>query len=186
MSSSNRVCKVCFKSTPPSGWGIYCSEACLVKHPKKKCQNCLPQNKRIVEIVFKDGTKHYKEVCNICLRSGDYISQKKARKKLDLKNQAPQEKRTEEPKILTFNKNLSKYKPSFYTTAEWLHLRYKILKEQGAICALCGSIEKPMHVDHIKPRSLHPKLELDPNNLQVLCMLCNIGKSNTDETDFRK
>jgi len=42
-----------------------------------------------------------------------------------------------------------------------------------------------MHVDHIRPRSKSPSLELDPDNLQVLCKACNLGKSNLDDTDFR-
>ena len=49
---------------------------------------------------------------------------------------------------------------------------------------VCGSTER-IHVDHIKPRSKYPELELDINNLQVLCEDCNIGKSNIDETDWR-
>ena len=40
-------------------------------------------------------------------------------------------------------------------------------------------------VDHIKPRSRYPALELTLTNLQVLCNDCNMGKSNDDETDFR-
>ena len=40
-------------------------------------------------------------------------------------------------------------------------------------------------VDHIKPRSRFPGLELDPDNLQILCSDCNMGKSNDDCTDFR-
>lgn len=50
---------------------------------------------------------------------------------------------------------------------------------------LCGSTEKPMQVDHIKPRKKYPELALDPNNVQVLCKLCNMGKGDRDETDFR-
>lgn len=42
-----------------------------------------------------------------------------------------------------------------------------------------------IHVDHIKPVSLFPMLKYDMDNLQVLCELCNIGKSNTDDTDWR-
>ena len=42
-----------------------------------------------------------------------------------------------------------------------------------------------LHVDHIKPRSKHPELELDINNLQILCKDCNLGKSNTDSIDYR-
>lgn len=43
-----------------------------------------------------------------------------------------------------------------------------------------------MHVDHIKPRSKYPHLAYDVNNLQVLCQDCNFGKSNHDETDWRR
>jgi X-X-X-Leu-X-X-Gly heptad repeat protein len=42
-----------------------------------------------------------------------------------------------------------------------------------------------LHVDHIKPRSLYPARALDPENLQVLCRDCNLGKSNKDATDWR-
>ncbi|RYZ77711.1 MAG: hypothetical protein EOP05_00795 [Proteobacteria bacterium] len=42
-----------------------------------------------------------------------------------------------------------------------------------------------MHVDHIKPRSKYPHLELEFSNLQVLCRQCNFGKSNKYEDDFR-
>jgi 5-methylcytosine-specific restriction endonuclease McrA len=52
----------------------------------------------------------------------------------------------------------------------------------------CGASAKDgirIHVDHIKPRSKYPKIELDINNLQILCDDCNIGKGNWDETDWR-
>ena len=39
-----------------------------------------------------------------------------------------------------------------------------------------------MHVDHVKPRSKFPELALDLSNLQVLCNLCNVAKSNVDMT----
>lgn len=74
---------------------------------------------------------------------------------------------------------------SFYDSKEWRSLRYQVLKEQGRICALCKSRDGRMHVDHIKPRSLHPELALVFDNLQVLCEACNLGKSNRDDTDFR-
>jgi hypothetical protein len=51
----------------------------------------------------------------------------------------------------------------------------------------CGvtAVSVQIHVDHIKPRSSYPELELDIKNLQVLCRDCNLGKSNTCETDLR-
>jgi hypothetical protein len=74
---------------------------------------------------------------------------------------------------------------AFYESREWLALRYTILRKYGRTCMLCRVTEGEMHVDHIKPRSLYPELELDPTNLQVLCRACNLGKSNKDSTDFR-
>ena len=73
----------------------------------------------------------------------------------------------------------------FYNSPEWLSLRFKALKSMKRKCALCHTEHGEMHVDHIKPRSKYPELELDLNNLQILCRSCNIGKSNDDETDWR-
>jgi len=74
----------------------------------------------------------------------------------------------------------------FYITREWRQLRYKVLTQYGTKCQCCGETKGYIHVDHIKPRSLFPELELDQNNLQVLCEACNIGKSNQDTTDWRQ
>lgn len=76
----------------------------------------------------------------------------------------------------------------FYRSPEWKSLRYRVLKEQGNRCMLCGDAPTNgavIQVDHIKPRSLYPELALDYNNLQVLCKACNEGKSNKDSTDWR-
>jgi len=73
---------------------------------------------------------------------------------------------------------------SFYSTWEWKKARFETIKRYGAKCMLCGS-EDRIVVDHIKPRKKYPDLELDLNNLQVLCNDCNMGKSNDDFTDFR-
>ena len=65
-------------------------------------------------------------------------------------------------------------------------LYYRVLKESGGRCALCGTTrdDRPLHVDHIKPRSKRGKTEY--GNLQVLCSKCNLIKGNKDETDFRQ
>ena len=79
-------------------------------------------------------------------------------------------------------------KESFYESREWRIVRYEALKLHGGACQCCGARGvdgKPLHVDHIKPRSIFPELELNVANLQVLCEDCNIGKSNTDQTDWR-
>ena len=79
-------------------------------------------------------------------------------------------------------------KRSFYKSPEWLSLRYKVLKQYGSKCQCCGidsSRGAVLHVDHIKPRSKYPHLQLEISNLQILCESCNLGKSNKDETDWR-
>jgi len=64
-------------------------------------------------------------------------------------------------------------------------LRYRALKRGGGKCLLCGLLakDKPMHVDHIIPRSKGGLNTLD--NLQTLCFECNGGKNNWADTDFR-
>lgn len=75
----------------------------------------------------------------------------------------------------------------FYASWEWAQLRYEVLKKHGPRCMLCG-VDSRTHkivVDHIKPRKLHPELELEFNNMQVLCDQCNRGKGRHDDTDWR-
>lgn len=77
----------------------------------------------------------------------------------------------------------------FYESEEWRKVRYQALKLHGALCQCCGAKpgpNRPLHVDHIKPRSKFPELELDITNLQVLCKDCNFGKSAWDQTDWRQ
>jgi hypothetical protein len=76
----------------------------------------------------------------------------------------------------------------FYGSDEWRKLRYQALKLNAGCCQCCGqraSRDRPLHVDHIKPRSKYPELELALSNLQVLCEDCNLGKGAWDETDWR-
>jgi len=77
----------------------------------------------------------------------------------------------------------------FLATYEWRRLRMEVLVERGARCECCGSTPKDgaqMNVDHVKPRKLFPELRLDKSNLQVLCHVCNHGKGNWDQTDWRQ
>jgi hypothetical protein len=64
-------------------------------------------------------------------------------------------------------------------------IRYEVLKRDGGKCLLCGvsAKDKPLHVDHIQPKSKHGTNDLD--NLQTLCWECNNGKGNKDNTNFR-
>jgi 5-methylcytosine-specific restriction endonuclease McrA len=114
------------------------------------------------------------------------------------------QKRFSDKKIMKLSKRRAKQKQSakhfkktgqklpvkggFYNSSQWRALRYKVLKASKGCCELCGSgptKEKPLHVDHIKPRSKFPDLDLDINNCQVMCFDCNMGKGNTDTTDWR-
>jgi 5-methylcytosine-specific restriction endonuclease McrA len=81
---------------------------------------------------------------------------------------------------------------NFMQTEEWLQeyrkIRYRTFLKYGQICMVCftkGEEHNPIHCDHIKPRSRFPELSLDPHNMQVLCLECNYGKGNWDETDWR-
>jgi len=70
----------------------------------------------------------------------------------------------------------------FYRSREWQIARYEALKDAAGQCMLCGATAGEgavLHVDHVLPRSLFPHLALKPENLQVLCALCNFGKTNT-------
>jgi hypothetical protein len=77
----------------------------------------------------------------------------------------------------------------FYASDAWISLRYRALLAADGTCQCCGmrpSTKNPLHVDHIKPRSRYPALELEISNLQVLCRQCNLGKRAWDETDWRQ
>jgi 5-methylcytosine-specific restriction endonuclease McrA len=84
----------------------------------------------------------------------------------------------------------SRTKDGFYNSPAWRIARYKVLSASGGKCSLCGRTAKQsnsaLHVDHIIPRSVDMGRQLDPTNLQVLCIDCNLGKSNRDCKDWRE
>ena len=63
----------------------------------------------------------------------------------------------------------------------------KIFAKYGNRCMCCGAgpEEGRLEVDHIYPRSTHPHLENDPDNLQILCRKCNVGKGDKIIIDYR-
>lgn len=78
----------------------------------------------------------------------------------------------------------------FYDTWEWKEARFAALKRHGRQCQCCGwtpgaSLNNHLVVDHIRPLRTHPQLALDPENHQVLCNDCNMGKSFKHHDDFR-
>lgn len=72
----------------------------------------------------------------------------------------------------------------FYSSKWYDLLRKNIFNTYSKRCMKCSS-KKNLVVDHIKPRSRFPKLELYPDNLQILCWNCNVDKSNKYVKDFR-
>lgn len=85
------------------------------------------------------------------------------------------------------NKKKNRKREGFYWSDEWRSVRYKALLKHGKRCQCCGATNESaqLHVDHIKPRSRYPELELRLDNLQVLCEDCNKGKGAWDDTDHR-
>lgn len=60
-------------------------------------------------------------------------------------------------------------------------LRALVLMRDGARCRLCGATPNDgvrLHVDHVRPWSKGGETVLE--NLQVLCNVCNIGKSDVE------
>jgi len=72
----------------------------------------------------------------------------------------------------------------FYNCSWYRNLRSQIFSIYLKRCMKCSS-KKKLVVDHIKPRSKFPELELCPGNMQILCDSCNVEKSNKYIKDFR-
>ena len=79
---------------------------------------------------------------------------------------------------------------TFYSSRSYQRWSTDVLAAQRKqfgynFCVLCFSREGPFHSDHIKPRSTHPELALDPSNGQCLCGDHNMGKGNRYQEDWR-
>ena len=166
-----RVCKTCAVSFQRPGYSKnFCSILCANQsaHKIKRClPKCAKKTLAIRTTKFRDGSQHSQLFCSLCL----WVEY------------AP--KRDESESIGLQQVKLQRaFGESFYTSRDWLSLRYKALVTHGRACMACGASDR-LHVDHIKPRSKYPELELDLSNLQVLCRECNLGKGADDETDWR-
>jgi hypothetical protein len=65
-------------------------------------------------------------------------------------------------------------------------IRWQVFQRDGWKCVACGRASEHdviLHIDHIIPRSRGGTDTLD--NYQTLCSLCNLGKSNRNDTDLR-
>jgi 5-methylcytosine-specific restriction protein A len=73
-----------------------------------------------------------------------------------------------------FYRKAGKRADPFYLTTVWRSRRAAVLRRDGYRCVVCKcdvSGKGEARVDHIKPRSTHPQLALDPTNLRTLCVL---------------
>lgn len=63
-------------------------------------------------------------------------------------------------------------------------IRFEVLKRANGRCELCGTSDRELVIDHIKPKSRGGEDSI--NNYQALCVTCNSQKQDNDDTDFRK
>jgi 5-methylcytosine-specific restriction endonuclease McrA len=80
---------------------------------------------------------------------------------------------------------------NFYRSKAWRDIarkrRAETIRHWGRlVCERMPSHAGPFHVDHIKPRSRFPDLELDLNNTQSLCGLCNVRKGARRGFNWRR
>lgn len=98
----------------------------------------------------------------------------------DINNDYEYETWTEYGKVYEDSRISRRYKElkykDFYYSRKWLDLRVKVLNHYGRMCMCCGDMDTIIQVDHIIPRCQNQKLELDFDNLQVLCIDCNMKK----------
>ena len=164
------VCAECGKRFRPLAMGqTCCTQACQERRKKKRDQ-------RVKSKEARDGKQPKPKIVykHKPLSPGGSKKNKKYKGKLI--------------------KQVSRKKPftphPFYSSPDWRRLRIMKLhnhnKDFGPKCSICRNASLSLHVDHIKPRSKYPELELDYNNLQVLCAECNIGKSNLEDKDLRR
>lgn len=115
------------------------------------------------------------------VKIGDYIARQRK------KAERAQKRRIQTPRWSQNLRNAHGY--DFYRSPAWRELRFEALKGSNGCCSLCGRSNRLhgviLHVDHIKPRSTNPELELTLSNLQVMCEDCNMGKGSRDDTDWR-
>ncbi len=179
-SSSCLVCGMKFLGKVDDT-GRFCSLRCKIKLPVEELQ----------KLVIKKQSISYKVVNHKeeqVFRKGKLAKKNRLISELqkELAASRIENSRLKESKFVGTSKKVKIRKPDkFLDSDAWRSLRYRAIKLYGRTCMCCKRTNIEIHVDHIKPRSKYPHLALDINNLQILCRDCNLGKSNTDEIDYR-
>lgn len=100
-------------------------------------------------------------------------------------------KLSQEGKLIKIKKGVYKYDPDFVTNRELEDFtseqREVIFKRDGYKCVICGRGIKDgveIHADHIKPKDLGGKAEIE--NGQTLCAQHNFQKKNYKQTETGK
>ncbi len=128
--------------------------------------------------------KNLNGLCKKCFTRSD-LEKQKIKKSPVLRFGQSVQVRKKNGEIKWISKEQAVLKYAFYESKEWRKLRYDTLIKFGRKCMVCFRTNIEMHVDHIKPISKFPEFALDIQNLQVLCMDCNLGKGNSDSIDWR-
>jgi len=64
---------------------------------------------------------------------------------------------------------------------DWDSIAHQVRLRDGNRCVICGRNDRPLHVDHIHPRS-QGGLDL-PSNLRTLCEVCHVKRHPNMSTD---
>lgn len=81
-----------------------------------------------------------------------------------------------------------KERSAFYSSNEWSEIKKKVFWNNPPRCSRCHSsydINNPLQVDHKVPLWKAWNRRLDINNLQILCMKCNLKKGGMTDDEFK-
>lgn len=151
------------------------------KAMRREHQDCKHYDRKKCVAVYADGSEHYTDRCIKCGHNKFIPWDEELIGRLPVRASGTRKRRYGADQELKARNQRS----TFYASTAWLHVRYQAIRIHGRKCQACGDTQGRMHVDHIKPRSKYPELELDISNLQILCEACNMGKSNKYEDDWR-
>lgn len=153
-------------------------------------QSFLDKKRRSSKIVPKSGTFTTAELDAMANESAKKTQARIRQAKRDVRRASDV---PHNPTKGAFSPNPNNRK-SFYQSWEWRKLRMQTLLRYGHRCQSCGANKDDITiygapirlvVDHILPLGKNWEFRLDPDNVQVLCDECNMGKGDWLTMDFR-